>query len=144
MPGKHKNPTIAFRPSSSWEYELITQRAELSGMDKKVFYTKSCIYSNIVVVGDKRNIKKIIDAVFDMKQTLEIIAGQIQSGDFSISDAAFVEMREEYLATVITIVDILNGASYLFEKNGDNDCNRHWKEELELGQLREVLQPKND
>ena len=31
MPGKHKEPTIAFRPSA-WERAIIEQRAALSGM----------------------------------------------------------------------------------------------------------------
>lgn len=34
MPGKHKDSTIAFRPSA-WAKALIEQRAKLSGMYKK-------------------------------------------------------------------------------------------------------------
>lgn len=47
MPGKHNNPTIAFRPSS-WQRALIEERADASGMYKRDFITRSCIYSNIV------------------------------------------------------------------------------------------------
>lgn len=53
MPGQHKEPTITFRPSA-WEKAIIDQRIALSGMRKKDFLVRSCIYSNIVVVGKKR------------------------------------------------------------------------------------------
>lgn len=55
MPGKHNYPTISFRPSS-WERALIEERADASGMYKKDFITRSCIYSNIVVVGKKEHV----------------------------------------------------------------------------------------
>lgn len=62
MPGKHKEPTIAFRPSA-WARAIIEQRAALSGIYKKDFITRSCVYSNIVVVGKKENIQRIVDIV---------------------------------------------------------------------------------
>ena len=52
MPGKHKEPTIAFRPSS-WQRALIEERAKMSGLPKKDFIARSCIYANIIVVGKK-------------------------------------------------------------------------------------------
>lgn len=55
MPSKHKGHlTIAFRPSSPWQYSLIEERAKLSGLYKKDFIVRSCIYSNICMVGKKR------------------------------------------------------------------------------------------
>lgn len=53
MPGKHKDSTIAFRPSA-WARALIEQRVALSGMYKKDFITRSCVYSNIVVAARKK------------------------------------------------------------------------------------------
>ena len=58
MPGKHNNPTISFRPSS-WERVLIEERADASGMYKKDFITRSCIFSNIVVVGKRGHVQHI-------------------------------------------------------------------------------------
>ena len=40
MPGKHKEPTMAFRPSA-WARAMIEQRAALSGIYKKDFITRS-------------------------------------------------------------------------------------------------------
>lgn len=130
MPGKHKEPTIAFRPSA-WERAIIEQRAALSGMHKKDFIARSCVYSNIVVVGKKENIQHIVDALQEMQMVMKEIAGQIQSGDFSLSMDSYGELKREYLALTVTVVDIVNGAAYLFEKETLQN-RRNWKEELEL------------
>jgi len=139
MPGKHKNPTIAFR-ASEWQKALTEERATLSGHNKKDFIVRSCIYSNIVVVGKQENIKRIVDALQEMQYTMREIARQLQSGDFPLSADAYKNMKEDYLALVIAAVDIVNGAAYLFDKTPDMD-NRHWKADLELEQFRRVLNP---
>ena len=97
MPGKHKNPTIAFRPSG-WQRALIEERAAMSGHYKKDFIARSCIYSNIVVVGNQVNIKRIVDALQEMQCTMKEIVRQLQSGDFSLSGDAYKEMKEYFLA----------------------------------------------
>ena len=73
MPGKHNKPTIAFRPSSSWQYSLINERAKLSGMAKKDFICRSLIYANICVVGKKENIRIIVDAVQELQYAMQEI-----------------------------------------------------------------------
>ena len=138
MPGKHKEATIAFRPSA-WERAVIEQRAALSGMYKKDFIAKSCVYSNIVVVGKKENIQRIVDALQEMQMVMKEIAGQIQTGDFILSDESYQELKRDYLALAITVVDIVNGAAYLFEKESAKS-QKDWKAELELEQYRHVLE----
>lgn len=137
MPGKHKEPTISFR-ASGWQKTLIEERAALSGHSKKDFIARSCIYSNIVVVGKQENIKRIVDALQEMQCTMKEIARQLQSGDFPLSADAYKNMKEDYLALVITAVDIVNGAAYLFDKAPDMD-NRRWKADLELEQFRKAI-----
>lgn len=138
MPGKHKEPTIGFRPSA-WERAIIEQRAALSGMYKKYFISRSCVYSNIVVVGKKENIQRIVDALQEMQIVMREIAGQIQSGDFSLSEKSYQELKEDYLALVVTVVDIVDGAAYLFAKEPPS-MRRNWKAELELEQFKHVLE----
>lgn len=65
MPGIHKNTTVSFRPSE-WEKMMIEERVKLSGLTQKDFIIRSCIYSNICVVGDKRQIQRILDSIEDM------------------------------------------------------------------------------
>ncbi len=138
MPGKHKEPTIAFRPSA-WARAIIEQRAALSGLYKKDFITRSCVYSHISVVGKRENIQRIVDALQEMQIVMREIAGQIQSGDFSLSDEGYQELRDDYLALVLTVVDIADGAAYLFGKESPTE-RRNQKAELELEQYRHVLE----
>ena len=138
MPGKHKEPTIAFRPSA-WARAIIEQRVALSGIYKKDFITRSCVYSNIAVVGKKENIQRILNALQEMQTVMKEIAGQIQSGDFSLSKEGYQELKRDYLALVITVVDIVDGAAYMFEKEHPMS-RRNWKAELELEQYRHVLE----
>ena len=137
MPGKHNNPTISFRPSS-WERALIEERAYASGMYKKEFITRSRIYSNIVVVGKREYVQHIVDELRETQIVIKEIAEQIQSGNFSLSDESYRGLKEDYLAFAITMVDILNGAAYLFDKKLDSD-SRHWKGKVELEEYRHVL-----
>ncbi len=136
MPGKHKESTIAFRPSARAR-AIIEQRAALSGSHKKDFITKSCVYSNIVVVGKKENIQRIVDALQEMQTVMQEIARQIQSGDFFLTDESYQELKRDYLALVLTVVDIVEGAAYLFSKEIPA-VRRNWKAELELEQYRHV------
>ena len=137
MPGKHKEPTIAFRPSA-WARAIIEQRAALSGIYKKDFITRSCVYSNIVVVGKKENIQRIVESLQEMQMVMREIAGQVRSSDFSLSEESYQELKRDYLALAVTVVDIAEGAAYLFDKKSPAK-RRNWKAELELEQYCYVL-----
>lgn len=138
MPGKHKEPTIAFRPSA-WARAIIEQRAALSGIYKKDFITRSCVYSNIVVVGKKENIQRIVESLQEMQMVMREIAGQVRSSDFSLSEESYQELKRDYLAIVVTVADIVDGAAYLFDREPPAN-RRNWKAELELEQYRHVLE----
>lgn len=132
MPSKHNgHPTISFRPSS-WERALIEERARLSGLCKKDFIARSCIYSNIVIVGTGYNVQRIVDELQEMEEVMYDIAGQIESSNITLTEGSFQQMRDEYLALIITAVDIVRGASYLFGKN-INDDEFDWKKEIQSG-----------
>ena len=138
MPGKHKNETIAFRPSP-WAKAIIEQRAALSGMNKKDFLTRSCVYSNIVVVGTKENIQRLVDSLQEMQDVMKNIANQINSGNIQLNSDSYEELKTDFLALAITVAEIANGAAYLFNKSPP-DNPRDWKAELELEQYRNVLE----
>ena len=142
MPGKHKNETIAFRPSP-WAKAIIEQRAALSGMNKKDFLTRSCVYSNIVVVGTKENIQRIVDSLQEMQDVMKNIANQINSGNIQLNSDSYEELKTDFLALAITVAEIANGAAYLFNKSPP-DNPRDWKAELELEQYRHVLEQEQD
>lgn len=71
------------------------------------------------------------------------LAIQIQSGRFSLSKGGYQELREDYLALVMTIVDIVDGAAYPLDKEKPSG-RKNWKAELELEQYRSILENKKE
>ena len=142
MPGIHRYRTIAFRPTA-WEREQIEKRCELSGMLKKDFIIQSCIHSKIVVAGTRERVQRIIGEVQEMQDVMKDVAGQIMSGNITLSEESFQEMKEEYLALTLAVVDIVNGAAYLFEED-DSEKSLKWKEIKEIEQLKEALDRQRD
>lgn len=137
MPGVHKNNTISFRPSE-FERILIEERAALSGMPKKDFIARSCIYSNICVVGSPKNIQRIVDSVEEMRFSVQETASRLTAGGFLLKDETLREMGLRYCAMCMGIVEILDGASYLFGNKGRAGRTESEKEE-QIRQLLETL-----
>lgn len=139
MPSKHAgHPTIAFRPSSSWQYALIEEKTKMSGLHKKDFITRACIYSNICVVGTKENIQRIVDSIKELQLVLQDIAGQLSSSDIPLSEDGMSDFKNDFLAMCITAIEILDGAAYLFNQEPTKTYDR-WKAELEIEQYRKLL-----
>ena len=65
-------------------------------MHKKDFIARSCVYSNIIVVGKKENIQHIVDALQEMQMVMKEIVGQLRSGDFSLSKDSYGELKKDY------------------------------------------------
>ena len=137
MPGKHKDKTISFRPSS-WERALIEARAAMSGLPKKDFIARSCIYSNICVIGKRNNIQRIVDALEEVRNVMVEISSRMTAGDFPFSEDDFDIMAMRYLALCSAIVEIADGAAYLFDVVKPNDSSTYSKEEM-LEQLLESV-----
>ena len=66
MSGVHKHPTISFRVSDR-EREMIEARILASGMQKKDYFVRSCIYNRICVVGKKEVIYKLVEELQNMR-----------------------------------------------------------------------------
>ena len=62
MPGIHKNPTISFRITAA-ERQAIEANIKASGMGKKDYFVRSCIYNHICVVGRKETIYPLVEEI---------------------------------------------------------------------------------
>lgn len=60
MSGTHKYPTIGFRISPR-EQEEIEAKIFASGMKKKDYFVRSCIYNQVCVVGKKEAVYQIVE-----------------------------------------------------------------------------------
>lgn len=92
MSNQHKHPTISFRISDS-ERKQIEARILASGMMKKDYFVRSCIYNRICVVGKKETIwvLHLIDAVI-----VFFTVGIISSVGIIATPLSFIQQYQSY------------------------------------------------
>lgn len=118
MSNQHKHPTISFRICNA-ERKQIEARILASGMMKKDYFVRSCIYNRICVVGKKETIYPLVQTVNALYlQLLEMQKAFTLTDATSDTPPASDEIRElqtEYTNTLTAIIDLLDGAKYLWE-----------------------------
>ena len=118
MSNKHKNPTISFRITDA-ERKQIEARILASGMMKKDYFVRSCIYNHICVVGKKETIYPLVQTVNSLYlQLLEMkkaFTTTDNTSDTLPSSEAIKELQTEYTNMLSAIIDLLDGAKYLWE-----------------------------
>ena len=118
MSNQHKHPTISFRISDA-ERKQIEARILTSGMMKKDYFFRSCIYNRICVVGKKETIYPLVQTVNALYlQLLEMQKAFTLTDSTSDTLPASDKIRElqtEYTNTLTAIIDLLDGAKYLWE-----------------------------
>ena len=118
MSNQHKHPTISFRISDA-ERKQIEARILARGMMKKDYFVRSCIYNRICVVGKKENIYPLVQTVNALYlQLLEMQKAFTLTDATSDTLTASDEIRElqtEYTNMLTAIIDLLDGAKYLWE-----------------------------
>ncbi len=118
MSNQHKHPTISFRISDA-ERKQIEARILASGMMKKDYFVLSCIYNRICVVGKKETIYPLVQTVNALylqllKMQKAFTSTGTTSGTLPASDE-IKELQTEYTNMLTAIIDLLNGAKYLWE-----------------------------
>ena len=117
MSNQHKNPTISFRITDA-ERKQIEARILASGMMKKDYFIRSCIYNRICVVGKKETIYPLVQTVNALYlQLLEMQKAFTTSStsDMLPSSDEIKELQTEYTNMLTAIIDLLDGAKYLWE-----------------------------
>ena len=120
MSGVHKNPTISFR-ISDYERREIEARIKASGMMKKTFFTRCYIYGRICVVGKKETIYPLVQTVNALYlQLLDIQKAFIECYEPSALNSLptsdeIKELQTDYNNMLTAIIDLLDGAKYLWE-----------------------------
>ncbi|MBA4685536.1 MAG: hypothetical protein H2184_00130 [Candidatus Galacturonibacter soehngenii] len=119
MSGVHKNPTISFRISER-EREEIEAKIIVSGLNKKDYFVRSCIYNHVCVVGKKELIYKLVRELRMMMETLQEVTKQFEQSDVFLSKDGLEDMRLEYLNLLKAMIWMLDGAKYLWQDNKEN------------------------
>ena len=118
MSNKHKNPTISFRITDA-ERKQIEARILASGMIKKDYFVRSCIYNHICVVGKKETIYPLVQTVNALylqvlKMQTAFTASNRNIDTLPTSDD-INDLQTDYTNMLTAIIDLLDSAKYLWE-----------------------------
>ena len=120
MSNQHKHPTISFRISEA-ERKQIEARILASGMMKKDYFVRSCIYNRICVVGKKETIYPLVQTVnalylqlLDMQKEFIECCEPSALNNLPTSDEIKV-LQTDYNNMLTAIIDLLDGTKYLWE-----------------------------
>ena len=114
MSGTHKYPTISFRISPR-EREEIEAKIFTSGMKKKDYFVRSCIYNKVCVVGKKEVIYQLVEELQLMQYNIAEILKQFEEQEILLSDEGLEQMKNDCLDMLKAIIWILDGAKYLWQ-----------------------------
>lgn len=120
MSNQHKHPTISFRISDA-ERKQIEARILASGMMKKDYFVRSCIYNRICVVGKKETIYPLVQTVnalyLQLLEMQKAFVGyyQNQNSDNLPTSNEIAELQTSYNNMLSAIIELLDGAKYLWE-----------------------------
>ena len=114
MSGTHKYPTISFRISPR-EREEIEAKIFASGMKKKDYFVRSCIYNRVCVVGKKETVYQIVEKLQEMQSRMEELAEQIKGEKPEVITEEIRELQTTYEDMLKAILWILDGAKYLWQ-----------------------------
>ena len=120
MSNQHKHPTISFRISDA-ERKQIEARILASGMMKKDYFVRSCIYNRICVVGKKETIYPLVQTVnalymqlLEMQKTFIKCCEHQTLNNLPTSNKIKV-LQTDYNNMLTAIINLLDGAKYLWE-----------------------------
>ena len=119
MSNQHKPPTISFR-SSDAEHKQIEARILASGMMKKDYFVRSCIYNRISVVGKKETIYPLVQTVnalyLQLLEMQKAFVGyyQNQNPDNLPTSNEITKLQTNYNNMLSAIIELLEGAKYLW------------------------------
>lgn len=112
MSGTHKYPTISFRISPREREEI---EALASGMSKKDYFVRSCIYNRVCVVGGKELIYQLVEELKIMQTNIREVTEQFEQAEVTLSAEGLQDMRNDCLDMLKAILWMLDGARYLWE-----------------------------
>ena len=120
MSGTHKYPTISFRISPR-EREEIEAKIFASGMKKKDYFVRSCIYNRVCVVGKKETVYQIVEKLQEMQSRMEELEDQIKSKKPEVTTEEIRELQTSYEDMLKAILWVLDGAKYLWQGNASGE-----------------------
>ena len=124
MSNQHKHPTRRFRISDA-ERKQIEARILASGMMKKDYFVRSCIHNRICVVGKKETIYPLVQTVnalyLQLLEMQKAFTTPNCTPDTLPTSEAIKDLHIEYTNMLTAIIDLLDGAKYLWKETVMNN-----------------------
>lgn len=102
---RQRNKTIAFRLSES-EFKTLEARIASSGIRKTDYYIRSCLNGQIVVVGSRENINRLINELQEMELMLKVLLDEILNGNSINVGEEISKVKDDYVSMVEAIYEI--------------------------------------
>lgn len=120
MSGIHKYLTISFRISPR-ERDEIEAKISASGMQKKDYFVRSCIYNRVCVVGKKEVIYRLVEELQLMQANIADVVSQFEQQEVTLSEDGIKQMKNDCLDMLKAILWMLDGAKYLWQETEENN-----------------------
>ena len=120
MSGVHKYPTISFRISPR-ERDEIEAKIIASGMQKKDYFVRSCIYNRVCVVGKKEVVYRLVEELQLMQANIVDVVSQFERQEVTLSEEGLEQMKNDCLNMLKAILWMLDGAKYLWQETEENN-----------------------
>lgn len=120
MSGVHKYPTISFRISPR-ERDEIEAKIIASGMQKKDYFVRSCIYNRVCVVGKKEVVYRLVEELQLMQANIVDVVSQFERQEVTLSEEGLEQMKNDCLDMLKAILWMLDGAKYLWQETEENN-----------------------
>ena len=88
---------------------------QASGMQKKDYFVRSCIYNKVCVVGKKEVIYQLVEELQLMQYNIAEILKQFEEQEILLSDEGLEQMKNDCLDMLKAIIWMLDGAKYLWQ-----------------------------
>ena len=86
-----------------------------SGMQKKDYFVRSCIYNRICVVGKKEVIYQLVEELQNMQTNLSELVKQLEQQEVTLTADGLEDMRNDCMDMLQAIIAMLDGAKYLWQ-----------------------------
>ena len=88
----------------------------MSGMLKKDYFIRSCIYNRVCVVGKKETIYPLVEELRKMQEQMAELGEQFEAErKIAMPEEKFADMQTDYLHLLRAVIRMLDGAKYLWE-----------------------------
>ena len=97
----------------------LRRRFLVSGMSKKDYFVRSCIYNRVCVVGRKELIYQLVEELKIMQTNIREVTEQFEQKEVTLSSEGLQDMRNDCLDMLKAILWMLNGAKYLWQDGNE-------------------------